>query len=205
MSYHSQENSAITDQTATRFDTGQRERRVFVCSRCGNDVGQMISPDTTVCPICMACPLSMVVDPLSGTPLDPRTREPFRPEGGPVTHTHADLDAAERRVQILERQVDHLIAWLRADGRAGSQHLDEITRQYRDMRREFPFDSEQPSPAQPEEDVDDVLREAENALDQANMAMNPHSVSSSTEIVQVVIAQSLARVRRLLDQRGVTE
>lgn len=24
MSYHSQENSAITDQTATRFDTGQR-------------------------------------------------------------------------------------------------------------------------------------------------------------------------------------
>jgi hypothetical protein len=62
MSY-AEENSAITDQTPSTLDTGQRpddDHVRFICNRCHNDVG-WVPAGTSVCPICNASPLATSV------------------------------------------------------------------------------------------------------------------------------------------------
>jgi len=64
MSYQP-ENSPTVDQSASTLDTGHRVRAQdghvrFICCRCHNDVG-WVPPNTSVCPICGACPLAQAL------------------------------------------------------------------------------------------------------------------------------------------------
>ena len=115
--------------------------------------------------------------------------------------THTARTPEEYRILLLERQVDHLTAILAPEhGRA----MQEIGSLYRGQRREFPLPSEE-TPVGPDVDVDEALREAENALEQAALGLDPHRVTLPTKPLLAVIENARDRVRRVLADRGVTE
>jgi hypothetical protein len=118
--------------------------------------------------------------------------------------THAARTPEEYRILLLERQVDHLISFV-ASGMGREFDVLELVDRYQDQRREFQLPSERQS-GEPGLDIDDVLREAENALQQAGLAINPHTVSTATiPMVESIVTRAQLKVRQLLAERGVTE
>lgn len=122
--------------------------------------------------------------------------------------THSAHTPEQYRILLLERQVDHLLAFLGPS--FGHQKIHAMQNGYHEQRGEFRMSCEQ----QPEIEMDeiDVIRETENALDQMIlMYESPGFVATLPPgdprgaVVHQVAKQARDRARRYLEAVRVAE